>query len=109
MARKRSVIFIGDSGVGYRPEAAHEALNHSAAALGISIEPRWIETEEAQKPKSIDALREADGVWVVPGSPYKSLEGALSAIQFAREQGTPLLGTCAGFQHIVLEYARDVL
>jgi CTP synthase (UTP-ammonia lyase) len=37
------------------------------------------------------------------------MEGALSAIRLARERGIPLLGTCGGFQHIILEYARDVL
>jgi CTP synthase (UTP-ammonia lyase) len=33
----------------------------------------------------------------------------LRAIRFAREQQRPFLGTCGGFQHAVLEYARNVL
>ncbi len=33
----------------------------------------------------------------------------MRAIQFAREQRRPFLGTCGGFQHAVLEYARNVL
>jgi CTP synthase (UTP-ammonia lyase) len=37
------------------------------------------------------------------------MDGALSAIRMAREHGIPLFGTCGGFQHIILEYARDVL
>jgi CTP synthase (UTP-ammonia lyase) len=37
------------------------------------------------------------------------MSGALSAIRMAREQQIPLLGTCGGFQHIILEYARNVL
>jgi CTP synthase (UTP-ammonia lyase) len=37
------------------------------------------------------------------------MRGALNAIRRARESGVPLLGTCGGFQHIVLEYARHVL
>jgi CTP synthase (UTP-ammonia lyase) len=45
----------------------------------------------------------------VPASPYRSTDGALRAIRFAREQGRPFLGTCGGFQHAVLEYARSVL
>ena len=49
------------------------------------------------------------GVWVTPGSPYKNLEKTLWAIRFARENGIPCFGTCGGFQHMVLEYARNVL
>jgi CTP synthase (UTP-ammonia lyase) len=37
------------------------------------------------------------------------MEGALSAIRFAREHKMPFLGTCGGFQHALLEYARNVL
>jgi hypothetical protein len=35
--------------------------------------------------------------------------GALQAIRFAREQGWPFLGTWGGFQHALVEYARNVL
>jgi len=45
----------------------------------------------------------------VPASPYRSMDGALRAIRFARETGRPFLGTCGGFQHAVVEYARNVL
>jgi CTP synthase len=45
----------------------------------------------------------------VPASPYRSTTGALAAIQHARESNTPFLGTCGGFQHAVLEFARNVL
>jgi CTP synthase (UTP-ammonia lyase) len=37
------------------------------------------------------------------------MDGALHAIRFAREHGRPFLGTCGGFQHAVIEYARNVL
>jgi len=50
-----------------------------------------------------------DGFWCVPASPYRDIDGALRAIRFAREQRRPFLGTCGGFQHAVLEYARNVL
>ncbi|WP_434672657.1 CTP synthase C-terminal region-related (seleno)protein [Pseudomonas sp. R1-15] len=54
-------------------------------------------------------LYDFDGIWCVPGSPYRNESGALQAIRFAREQRRPFLGTCGGFQHAVLEYARNVL
>lgn len=37
------------------------------------------------------------------------MEGALRVIRFARETGRPYLGTCAGCQHAILEFARNVL
>ncbi|MEU4624372.1 hypothetical protein AB0G04_30900 [Actinoplanes sp. NPDC023801] len=65
----------------------------------------WIPTRDAEDPA---ALRRFDGVWLVPGSPYCSVEGALTAVRTARTEGIPFLGTCAGFQHAMIEFARDV-
>ncbi len=56
-----------------------------------------------------EALAEYDAIWVVPGSPYRHPEGAFTAIRCARESSIPFLGTCGGFQHAVIEYARNVL
>ena len=46
------------------------------------------------------------GVWCIPGSPYANTRGVLDAIRFARTVGVPFLGTCAGFQHALIEYAE---
>lgn len=37
------------------------------------------------------------------------MDGALAAIQYAREHKIPFLGTCGGYQHAILEYARHAL
>ncbi|MHB2008578.1 MAG: CTP synthase C-terminal region-related (seleno)protein [Acidobacteriaceae bacterium] len=79
------------------------ALSHTATALGVQISSQWLPTDETHDLALFDAL------WCAPGSPYKSLEGALVGIRFARENRKSLLGTCGGFQHIVLEYARNVM
>ena len=62
----------------------------------------WVPTDE------VDAMDAFDGIWVLPGSPYRSEAGAISAVRTARERGIPFLGTCGGFQHAMLEYARNV-
>jgi CTP synthase (UTP-ammonia lyase) len=49
------------------------------------------------------------GILVAPGSPYKDMGRTLWAIRYAREKQIPCLGTCGGFQHIIIEYARNVL
>jgi CTP synthase (UTP-ammonia lyase) len=37
------------------------------------------------------------------------MNGVLATIKMAREEAIPLLATCGGFQHVILEYARNVL
>jgi CTP synthase (UTP-ammonia lyase) len=54
------------------------------------------------------ALEKFAGFWLVPGSPYRSMAGALAVVRFARERAIPFLGTCGGFQHALLEFARQV-
>jgi CTP synthase (UTP-ammonia lyase) len=56
-----------------------------------------------------EALAAYDGLWCVPGSPYRDMDAVLQAIRIARERGVPFLGTCGGFQHAVIEYARNAL
>jgi CTP synthase (UTP-ammonia lyase) len=70
---------------------------------GIALDPYWIPTPEAG-----DGLERFDGIWILPGSPYRSEAGAVGAARSAREHGIPFLGTCGGFQHMLLEYARGV-
>ncbi|QDQ14334.1 glutamine amidotransferase-related protein [Streptomyces spectabilis] len=80
-------------------------LDALAARDGLVLDAYWIPTEDAAEP---DAVRGFDAVWMLPGSPYRSEAGALAAIRTAREEGIPFLGTCGGFQHALLEYARHV-
>jgi len=49
------------------------------------------------------------GIWVAPGSPYRNRNKTLWAIRYARENDIPCFGTCGGFQHMIIEYARNVL
>lgn len=86
----------------------NDALQHSGDALGVQISATWLATYEIS-PGDCSAIDGYDGVWIAPGSPYKSLEGALWGIELARSSGRPLLGTCAGFQHLILEHARNVV
>jgi CTP synthase (UTP-ammonia lyase) len=82
------------------------ALEKAAETLGIAAAYEWVPTERIRSANRVAAF---DGLWCVPGSPYRSMEGALIAIRCAREGHIPFLGTCGGFQHAVIEYARNVL
>jgi CTP synthase (UTP-ammonia lyase) len=87
--------------------ATQEALKHCANQLGFEAEYTWLPTLELED--SCQALQKYDGLWCAPGSPYKSMNGAINAIQFAREEDYPFIGTCGGFQHAAIEYGRNVL
>lgn len=89
--------------------ATNEAIGHAAKGLGLDVEPIWVHTSELADGGVAKRLTGFAGLWIGPGSPYASMEGALAAIRFGRERQVPLLGTCGGFQHIVIEYARNVL
>jgi CTP synthase (UTP-ammonia lyase) len=90
--------------------AAHRAiplaLATAGAALDIDVRPEWVASDDIADVARIAAF---DAVWCAPGSPYRSMDGALRAIAHARTSGRPFLGTCGGFQHAVIEYARNVL
>ena len=89
--------------------ATNDALAHSTTALGFNVKPTWVATSDLADGNTAKRLAGFAGLWIGPGSPYASMDGALSAICLARERRIPLLGTCGGFQHIIIEYARNVL
>lgn len=100
------IAILGELDPAFPPHrATNEALAHSATTLGVDVDARWVSTADV----TIEALREYSGIWIAPGSPYKSLVNTLAVIRHARERRIPCLGTCGGCQHIIVEYARNVL
>lgn len=85
--------------------AIPRALELAANALEIDVEYEWIRTTQVD----IDELGVADAIWCVPFSPYRDPQAVIDAIRTARENDIPFLGTCAGYQHAALEFARNVL
>lgn len=71
---------------------------------GAALDVYWVHSTEV----AATDLAGFDGIWVLPGSPYADLDGVLAAVRHAREHGVPFLGTCGGFQHMLLEFARAV-
>ena len=101
-----AIALIGEFDPSFPPHIATEdAIAHSAGALCLDVRAAWLSTNDLD-PATFPGF---DGFWIAPGSPYKNLEKTLEAIRFARETQVPCLGTCGGFQHMILEYARNVL
>src|SRR5437667_11054099 len=108
MRRELAIGLIGD----YDPNVkAHlaipKALELAAKVVGCEVDQVWVATDSLDE--GVEILGGLQGFWCVPASPYASMEGALRAIGFARRNRRPFLGTCGGFQHAVIEYARNVL
>ena len=56
-----------------------------------------------------DALSQMSGILVAPGFGNRGIEGKITAVRYARENGIPFLGICLGMQCAVIEFARNVL
>lgn len=82
------------------------AIDDAAAVLNIDVDYDWLHTTEI---KSAEDLVGYDAIWLVPASPYQNEDGAFLTIRYARENSIPFLGTCGGFQHAIIEYARNVM
>jgi CTP synthase (UTP-ammonia lyase) len=100
------IALVGEFTATFQPHiATNRAIQHSAAALGVSLSAEWVSTGDLDA----SVFDRYEAIWVAPGSPYKNLDRTLRAINHAREHRIPCFGTCGGFQHMVLEYARNVL
>lgn len=103
------IALVGDRSPHVKSHARIPLLLDSLAAReGLVLDACWIPTADAGAAAAAGTLARFDAVWVLPGSPYASEAGALAAIRVAREEGIPFLGTCGGFQHALVEYARTV-
>jgi len=101
---------LGDFNPEFRSHhATNESLQHAAAKLNLPVESAWISTPSVLEPDAQKILESFDGIWAAPGSPYKSFDGMLKGIEFARRRDWPFLGTCGGFQYALIECARNVL
>jgi CTP synthase (UTP-ammonia lyase) len=108
-ARRVRIAIVGDFDREKRSHWATEAaLFHAAARLRLDVEPRWVATDVLAA-EGVGRLAEFDGIWGAPGSPFASPTGMLRAIEFARVNSVPYLGTCAGFQYALIELTRNVL
>lgn len=106
MTSARPLVILGEFTPAFEPHRqTNEAIAHVVAADRLALTAKWVSSA------AIDpaVLQGSAGLWVAPGSPYRDLGATLDAIRFAREHGLPCLGTCGGFQHMILEYARNVL
>ena len=87
-----------------------ESLKHAGAALGTSIELKWIDSEDVcvDFKKAKDVMADVDGLVIPGGFGIRGVEGKINVINIARTSNTPFLGLCLGMQCAVIEYARNM-
>ena len=92
------IALLGDKDLRHR---THRELEAAVAQLPDAVEAVWAgsDSEDARAPQAFD------GLWILPGTPYRDAAAVDAAIGWALESGTPLLGTCGGFQYTVLALA----
>lgn len=79
----------------------HRAIDHTLTLMPGDVDASWAATDQPF------AATEADAIWFAPGTPYRDGDAVYRVIEAARSGGIPMLGTCGGFQHMVVEFARN--
>ncbi len=94
MSKVARIGVIGDFNPGSLSHTAtNEAVGHACRYLEAHLEIHWVPTQAILAADSEKTLEMFDGLWCASGSPYKSVEGALRAIRFAREWNRPFIAT----------------
>ena len=86
MSASHRVAVVGD----FNPRN-HTHIGTNEALAHVGLVPVWVPTDAPGDWG--DRLSRFNGVWIAPASPYRSMDGALTAIRYARERGVPLVGT----------------
>ena len=83
-----------------------EALTHGGIENGVKVNIRWVDSEAVTDENAARLLEGCAGILVPGGFGSRGVEGKISAIRHARENGVPFLGICLGMQMAVVELAR---
>ncbi|EQD54719.1 CTP synthase, partial [mine drainage metagenome] len=93
------IMALGDRDERY---LTHREVDEALARFPSDAGAQWTATDSGAD------FTLADGVWLLPGSPYRDEAAARAAIRHCLATGTPFLGTCAGFQYACVELARSL-
>ena len=84
-----------------------EALSHAGLHTRTDVKMKYVDSEDLER-EGEAALEDVDGIVVPGGFGERGVEGKISAVRYARENGIPYLGICLGMQVAVIEYARNI-
>ncbi len=107
MMKRPLIGIIGDYNPGNPTHVATtDGITHAATSMHEAVDAKWLATDFSDLSAQV---QDCSGLFISPGSPYRDMDAVLKVIRFARTANVPLIGTCGGFQHLVIEYARNVV
>lgn len=86
-----------------------EALKHGGIAQHVTVNIKWIDSEELNTDNAGELLGDVTGILVPGGFGHRGIDGKLTAIHYARTHQIPYLGLCLGMQLAIVEFARNVV
>jgi len=102
------IAILGDFNPIYE---THHKLNESTRDvqkfLRTEIQFDWIATDTFNSNIVFEKFQ-YKGLWIAPGSPYRDMRNTIDTITYARENMIPTFGNCGGFQHMIIEFAKNV-
>ncbi|UCF04784.1 MAG: CTP synthase [bacterium] len=84
-----------------------ESFIHAGVANDVHVNIKWVDSERVEAEGAGDYLDGVHGLLVPGGFGDRGIEGKITAIRYARENGIPYLGICLGLQCAVIEFARN--
>jgi CTP synthase len=86
-----------------------ESFVHAGAMNECRVDVVNIHSEFITDENVAEKLSGLDALLVAPGFGLRGIEGKITAVRYARENGLPFFGICLGMQMAVIEFARNVL
>ena len=105
-----SIAIVGKyTGLKDAYKSLSEALIHGGIANNVQVNLRWIDSDIFEGEQATEELETVHGILVPGGFGSRGSEGKIMSAKWARENNTPYLGVCFGFQLATVEFARNVL
>jgi CTP synthase len=89
-------------------KSVQEALIHGGIAADAKVKIDWLSSEDFENGEGAEKLAGYHGLLIPGGFGVRGVEGMLSAIRWARENGLPFFGICLGMQTAIIEFSRTV-
>ena len=90
-------------------KSVQEALIHGGIANEVGVDIGWMGSDQFTDMDTAGTLlSQYDGLLIPGGFGVRGIDGMITAIRWARENGLPFFGICLGLQVAIIEFARNV-